>query len=79
MVEMYSQFCQPMIFTVYTLAKKEMMKLSGINDCCSILVVSPLKSIINDQIADIAYESLGYTGTAVELSEETLRPVSYVA
>ena len=48
------------------------MKLSGINDCCSILVVSPLKSIINDQIADIAYESLGYTGTAVELSEETL-------
>ena len=54
------------------------MKLSGINDCCSILVVSPLKSIINDQIADI--ESLGYTGsTAVDLSEEILRPVSYVA
>ena len=53
------------------------MKLSGINDCCSILVVSPLKSIINDQIADI--ESLGYTRTAVELYEETIRPVSYVA
>ena len=30
----------------------------------------PLKSIINYQTADI--ESLGYTGTAVELSEETL-------
>ena len=56
-IEMYSQFCQPMIFTVYTLAKKDMMGLSGINDCCSILVVSPLKSIINDQIADV--ESLG--------------------
>ena len=46
-----------MIFTVYTLGKKGMMKLSGINDCCSsplkILVVSPLESIINDQIADI--------------------------
>ena len=39
-------FGKSMIFTVYTLAKKEMMKLSAINDCCSILVVSPQMSII---------------------------------
>ena len=43
-----------MIFTVYALAKSEMVKMSGISnndvDGCSVLVVSPLKSIINDQL-----------------------------
>ena len=60
-----------MIFTVYTLAKKndEMIRDK--------LLLFYSGSIINDQIADI--ESLGYTRTAVELSEKTLRPVSYVA
>ena len=49
-----------------------MVKLSGINVCCSILVVSPLKSIIIDQIADI--ESLAYN--VVELTEEILKEIT---
>ena len=47
-------FGKSMIFTAYALAKNEMIKMSGNinNDGGSVLVVSPLKSIIiNDQIS----------------------------
>ena len=66
-------FGKSMIFTVYALAKSEMVKMSGNsnNDGCSVLVVSPLRSIINDQIAYL--QSINFS--AVELSDKTFADV----
>ena len=66
-------FGKSMIFTVYALAKNEMIKMSGnINkDGSSVLVVSPLKSIINDQISYL--QSIDHS--AVELSDKTFANV----
>ena len=66
-------FGRSMIFTVYALAKSEMVKMSGNsnNDGCSVLVVSPLKSIINYQIAYL--QSINFS--AVELSDKTFADV----
>ena len=62
------------IFSLYVLAKQELMKCtstSGDSESCSIIVVSPLQSIIRDQIATLA--SLNYT--AVELSDDTFSQI----
>jgi ATP-dependent DNA helicase RecQ len=60
-------FGKSMVFIVYVLAKFELVKLSQVNHGCSVLVVSPLKSIINDQISSVKELNC----TAVELSDET--------
>ena len=62
-------FGKSMIFTVYALAKREMIKMAGNvnNDGCSVLVISPLKSIISDQISYLQ----SINNTAVEMSNKT--------
>ena len=52
---------------MFELAKYEVVKMSEVNDGCSVLIVSPLKSIINDQISSLK----GLNCTAVELLDET--------
>ena len=56
-------FGKSMIFTVFALAKQELSLTKT-----SVLVISPLKSIINDQIS----EMLSLNFTAMELSSETI-------
>ena len=64
-------FGKSMIFTVFLIAKQEMDKQQDNNLTTCILVISPLASIISDQIAEI--ESLGFK--AVELSDKTIKDV----
>ena len=56
-------FGKSMIFTVFALAKQELSLTKT-----SVLVISPLKSIIDDQIS----EMLSLNFTAMELSSETI-------
>ena len=56
-------FGKSMIFTVFALAKQELSSTKT-----SVLVISPLKSIIDDQIS----EMLSLNFTAMELSSETI-------
>lgn len=44
-------FGKSRIFIVYVVAKYKLVKMSEVNNGCSFLVISPLKSIINDQIS----------------------------
>ena len=60
-------FGKSMIFTIFALAREELM--SSTRTC--VIVVSPLKSIIDDQIS----EMLSLNCTAMELSSETVNLV----
>ena len=64
-------FGKSMIFTMYLLAKLEFEKQAISDTTVCIVVISPLTSIICDQIAEM--ESLGFT--AVELTNETLKSI----
>ena len=64
-------FGKSMIFTIYLLAKLEFEKQATSDTTVCIVVISPLTSIICDQIAEM--ESLGFT--AVELTNETLKSI----
>ena len=46
-------FGKSMIFTVFSFAKRELLKRTGQAEAVSILVVSPLKSLIEDQIMEL--------------------------
>jgi hypothetical protein len=60
-----------MIYIVYVLARDEWLKICG-NECgCSVLLVSPLRSIIEDQIAFLL--SLNYT--AKELANKSITDI----
>ena len=58
-------FGKSMIFTVFAMAKKEM---SSLKTCIGMIPISPLKSIIDDQIL----EMLTLSCTATELTTETV-------
>jgi superfamily II DNA helicase RecQ len=65
-------FGKSMIYIVYVLARDEWLKTCG-NECgCSVLIVSPLRSIIEDQIAFLL--SLNYT-TAKELANKSIADI----
>ena len=61
-------FDKSMIYIVYVLARDEWLKICG-NECgCSVLIVSPLRRIIEDEIAFLL--SLNYT--AKELANKLI-------
>ena len=65
-------FGKSMIYTVFAVAKGEFLKRSGARTTTTcVLVISPLKSIINDQIEELKYHNF----TAEELSDRTLASV----
>ena len=61
-------FGKSMIFTVFALARQELLKQQGSTEKSSVVVISPLKSIILDQIAEM--KSLNCS--AVELCDEEM-------
>ena len=46
-------FGKSMIFTVFNFARSELLNQAGKNDTTSVLVISPLKSLIEDQILEL--------------------------
>lgn len=64
-------FGKSFIFIVYLLARNEMSKRTQGNVRSCVLVVSPLKSIISDQISEVT----SFNCTAAELSKETLSEI----
>ena len=64
-------FGMSMIFTFFVLARQVMLKRLEKDAATCVLIISPLASIISDQIAEM--QSLGFN--ALELSEETLTEV----
>ena len=66
-------FGKSMIFTIFVLARQEMLKRLEKDAATCVLIISPLASIISNQIAEM--QSLGFN--ALELSDETLTEVIY--
>ena len=64
-------FGKSMIFTIYLLAKQEFERQANKDATICIVIISPLSSIICDQIAEL--ESLGFT--ALELTDKTLKDI----
>ena len=66
-----TRFGKSMIFTIYLLAKLEFERQANNDATVCILIISPLTSIICDQIAEM--ESLGFT--ALKLMDKTLKDI----
>ena len=64
-------FGKSMIFTIFVLARQEMLKRLEKDAATCVLIISPLASMISDQIAEM--QSLGFN--ALEHSEKTLTEV----
>jgi superfamily II DNA helicase RecQ len=64
-------FGKSMIYIVYVLARDEWLKTCGNEYGCSVLIVSPLRNIIEDQIAFLL--SLNYT--AKELANKSIADI----
>ena len=64
-------FGKSMIFTIFVLARQEMLKRLEKDAATCVLIISPLASMISDQIAEM--QSLGFN--ALEHPEKTLTEV----
>ena len=60
-------FGNSMIFTVFNFAKRELLKRTGNDESTSVLVVSPLKSLIEDQMMEL--RSMGRSAEELKSDE----------
>ena len=65
-------FGKSMIFTVFNFARSELLNRAGKNDTTSVLVISPLKSLIEDQILELRSMSC----TAEELNSGNIYEIA---